>query len=119
MYDYRKWNREKQAAALKERVARRFPLHSPPHVPAPDTYRIITGACYEHKPILAAPSRLKWFEQQLLDHLQKQSGPTRVTTGTWKTKAATGSSNFGKSIPSSTMETNGMLRNDRIMFVCS
>ena len=73
MYDYRKWNREKQAAALKERVARRFPLHSPPHVPAPDAYRIITGACYEHKPILESPARLKWFEQLLLDHLQKQS----------------------------------------------
>jgi len=73
MYDYRKWNREKQAAALKERVAHRFPLHSPPHIPEPDAYRIITGVCFEHKPILEAPARLKWFEQQLLDHLRQHS----------------------------------------------
>ena len=72
MYDYRKWSREKQAAALKERVAHGFPLHSPPHVLEPGAYRIITGACFEHKPILQSPARLKWFEQQLLDHLQNQ-----------------------------------------------
>ncbi|MEM7315474.1 MAG: hypothetical protein AAF497_20215 [Planctomycetota bacterium] len=59
MYDYRKWSLEKQAAALKERVAHGFPLHSPPHVPEPDAYRIITGACFEHKPILDAPDRMK------------------------------------------------------------
>ena len=74
MYDYRKWNREKQVAALKERVARGFPLHSPPHVPEPDAYRIITGACFEHKPILEGYGlRLKWFEQQLLDHLRRKN----------------------------------------------
>ena len=73
MYDYRKWNREKQAAALKERVAHGFPLHSPPHVLESDAYRIITGACFEHKPILESPARLKWFEQQLLDHLSQRS----------------------------------------------
>ena len=73
MYDYRKWNREKQAAALNERVAHGFPLHSPPHVSEPGAYRIITGACFEHRPNLEAPARLKWFEQKLLEHLQKQT----------------------------------------------
>ena len=73
MYDYRKWDSDKQAAALNERVAHGFPLHNPPHIPAPDTYRLITGACFEHKSILEAPGRLKWFEQELLGHLQQQS----------------------------------------------
>jgi len=73
MYDYRKWNPEKQAHALRERVAHGFPLHSPPHFSEPNAYRIITAACFEHKPILNSPARLKWFEQQLLKHLQQQS----------------------------------------------
>ena len=72
MYDYRKWKPEKQAAALKERVAHGFPLHSPPHLPEPDAFGIITGACFEHQPILQSPDRLKWFELQLLGHLKKQ-----------------------------------------------
>ena len=73
MYDYRKWKSDKQAAALKQRAAHGLPLHSPPHVAEPNAYRIVTGACFEHKPILEAPKRLKWFEQQLLDHLHQQS----------------------------------------------
>ncbi|MDB2686927.1 transposase [Mariniblastus sp.] len=73
MYDYRKWSAKKQAAALNERVGHGFPLHSPPHVLAPDVYRLITGACFEHKPILESARRLKWFEQKLLDHLRNQS----------------------------------------------
>ena len=73
MYDYRQWSSEKQAAALAERTAYGFLSHSPPHVLAPDVCRLINGACFEHKPILESASRLKWFEQKLLDHLRNQS----------------------------------------------
>ncbi|MEZ6095060.1 MAG: hypothetical protein R3C03_12660 [Pirellulaceae bacterium] len=73
MYDYGKWNAVKLADALKERIAHGFPLHCPPHVPEPDAYRIITGVCFEHKPILNSLARLRWFEQQLLDHVKNQS----------------------------------------------
>lgn len=75
MYEYRNWPREKQKAALAERVARRYPLHSPPHIADPDSFRIITGACFEHKHILNSPTRLAWFEQQLLDHISNQNLP--------------------------------------------
>ena len=73
MYDYRNWSPEKQKAALAERVAHQYPLHSPPHIADPDNFRIITGACYEHKQILHSPTRLAWFVQQLLNHINSQS----------------------------------------------
>lgn len=73
MYDYRRWSLQQRAQAVAERIQRGFPWHSPPHVDAPTTFRIITGTCLEHAHILSAPDRLTWFEQELLAHLRKQN----------------------------------------------
>jgi putative transposase len=73
MYDYRKWNPEQRADAIEERIAKRYPLHSPPHVLEPSTYRIISATCFEHKPIFDDPERLNGLEGKLLDHLAQQS----------------------------------------------
>jgi putative transposase len=71
MYDYRRMTPKQQQALMAERNRRGYPWHSPPHVPAPEGFRIITGACYEHRELLAAPDRLAWFEQQLLEAINK------------------------------------------------
>lgn len=73
MYEYRKWTEEQQSNALLERVAHGLPQHSPPHVPQPHAFRLITGVCFEHKPILRSAQRMNWFEQELLQHLRQQS----------------------------------------------
>jgi putative transposase len=74
MYDYRRLTPEQRAAAVRERKQRGFPWHSPPHIEAPGEFRIVTAACFEHRPILSGIDRLKWFEEQLLSHV-KQIGP--------------------------------------------
>lgn len=71
MYDYRRWTPEEQAAAVRERRQRSFPWHSPPLLEDPGEFRIVTAACFEHCPILSTIPRLRWFEEQLLAHVQE------------------------------------------------
>jgi putative transposase len=73
MYQYRKWTPQQRQAALEERRKRRYPMHSPPHLPEPGRYRLITGTCYEHSHFLDTPERLTWFESELLQNLKEQS----------------------------------------------
>ena len=54
MYDYRTWTPEKQISVVAQRQKDGLPWHGPPHFDAPGEYRIVTGACYEHRSILAA-----------------------------------------------------------------
>jgi len=72
MYDFRKWTPQRRAAIVEERVDRGYPWHSPPHFEAPGEYRIVTGACFEHRHILQSPERLGWFEEQLLGLVREQ-----------------------------------------------
>lgn len=69
MYDYRNWTPEEQAEAVTTRQERGYAWHGPPHIEAPERYRIITGTCYEHAAFLSTPNRLLWFESELLSHL--------------------------------------------------
>jgi putative transposase len=71
VYDYRNWTPEQRAEAIAERKQYGYPWHGPPHLDAPGEYRIVTGACYEHRPILLTIKRLQWFEKQLLSHLKE------------------------------------------------
>jgi len=73
VYDYRKWNTEERAAAVKKRADLGFPLHSPLHVTDANAFRIITGTCFEHKPVLKSLDHLQWFELQLKNHLEENS----------------------------------------------
>jgi len=75
MYDYRTWSPEKRASALRERQLHGFPRHKPPHVADPDSWRLITAACFEHRHILDGPERLTWFEKQLLAHVAEHNIP--------------------------------------------
>ncbi|MBL8793509.1 MAG: transposase, partial [Planctomycetia bacterium] len=67
MYDYRRMTPGQQRAAVAERKRQNYPWHSPPHLPAVSGFCIVTGACYEHQPLLNSPERLAWFEQHLLE----------------------------------------------------
>jgi putative transposase len=66
MYDYRSWSPEQRAAVVAQRKQRGYPWHGPPHLEVPGQYRIVTGTCFEHRPLLATCERLEWFEGQLL-----------------------------------------------------
>jgi putative transposase len=69
MYDYRTWTPEQKAAIVVQRQKDSLPWHGPPHFEAPGEYRIVTGACYEHRQILKGPDRLAWFAGELLSCL--------------------------------------------------
>jgi putative transposase len=56
--------------ALTERKRRRYPWHGLPHLDATTAYRIVTGTCFEHRPVLAQCARRRWFESELLAHLK-------------------------------------------------
>ena len=66
MYRYRKLTEEQQRHVVQERQHRGFPMHSPPHLDAPNGFRIVTGTCFEHRSILQTTNRLTEFEDQLL-----------------------------------------------------
>jgi putative transposase len=75
MYEYRHLSPQQQSDLVAERQRRGYPWHGPPHVDAPAEYRIITATCYEHCKILNTPSRLAWFEDQLLKEVHSLSAP--------------------------------------------
>jgi putative transposase len=75
MYDYRKLTVEQREAVVEQRKRRGLPWHGPPHLQAPDEYRIVTGACYEHRKILSSTDRLAEFEKGLLDTLDEMATP--------------------------------------------
>ncbi|NOY81568.1 MAG: transposase [Kiritimatiellaeota bacterium] len=67
MYAYRKMSPEQREYVVRLRKVRRYPWHGPPHLGRETAYRIVTGACYEHKCLLNTPARLAWFQEELLD----------------------------------------------------
>jgi putative transposase len=75
MYSYRKLTAAQQRALVVERRERGFPWHGPPHPEAPGEFRIVTGACYEHRHILHSDQRLRWFEQELHTVLKSLGTP--------------------------------------------
>lgn len=70
-YLYRKLTPEERDRVLRERRARGFPLHAPPH-PLRDAGRYpITAANFEHKHIMFSPERRTDFEARLLQDLKE------------------------------------------------
>jgi len=65
MYEYRKLTPTERAELVRQRLARGFPPHSPPHPVRDQPYCLLTAACYEHVSCMASPGR----RQQLLDSL--------------------------------------------------
>jgi putative transposase len=70
MYDYRKTTPDERQQVLKERSARGFPLHSPPHFYGIGGYYLITAACYEHHPIFEHAEDLSYLADELLNALK-------------------------------------------------
>lgn len=71
MYEYRNLTPEQQQATVAMRQDRGYPWHSPPHLRAPAGYRLVTGACFEHRKLLTTDKRLAWFEAQLLEAIHE------------------------------------------------
>jgi putative transposase len=69
MYDWRRLSQSDRHEVLKERKRKNRPWHSPPRRHGPGQY-ILTGACYEHEPHIAASrERLDAFSSELLSTL--------------------------------------------------
>jgi putative transposase len=66
MYDYRRMNPEERKRILKGRQIKGFPWHAPPHFGGKKNTFLITGACYDHRPILSSPDRLTEFSEAFL-----------------------------------------------------
>jgi putative transposase len=68
MYAWRQWTPEKRAEVLTHRKRQGRPWHGPPHFTGQQTTQyLITGACYEHAPILGtSPERMDAFASRLL-----------------------------------------------------
>jgi len=69
MYDYRKMTPEERQKVLRERCARGFPLHSPPHFRGISGTFLITAACYEHRPIFETFEDLSYLADEMLTSL--------------------------------------------------
>jgi len=69
MYEYRKMSWEEQAAVLAARKALRRPWHAPPHFAQSQGFYLISAACYEHEPLLAACGRRDEWESALKQSL--------------------------------------------------
>ena len=65
MYQYRALTREQREELVRERLARGYPPHSPPHPVRNEPFYLLTAACYEHAYNMASSDR----RQQLLDEL--------------------------------------------------
>jgi putative transposase len=45
------------------------------HILTRPVNRIVTGTCFEHRPVLSSPQRMQWFEEQLLSQLKDVAIP--------------------------------------------
>ena len=57
MYAYRRATASEREAMLAERQRNRWPWHAPPHFADDVNLYLLTAACFEHRPLLAAPAR--------------------------------------------------------------
>lgn len=68
MYKYRQLTQEQKIVLVRERLAKGYPPHSPPHPIENSTFYLITATCYEHKHRITSKER----RQQLLNQLFEQ-----------------------------------------------
>lgn len=69
-YEYRKMAPEEREEVLRQRRARGYPLHGPPHPFRQLGWYMLTAANFEHGAIMAAPDRRTAFEARLLTTLR-------------------------------------------------
>jgi len=78
MYKWRKMTPAQREETLRERQDTRLPWHAPPHFGTERNVYILTGACYEHKPILATPARRDEWQDALLCVLDEAKADVRA-----------------------------------------
>ena len=72
MYNWRKLTKESQEELLELRKIQHNPWHSPPHKSGSGTRYHITGACFEHQPIIGlSPERMREFENSLISTISE------------------------------------------------
>lgn len=79
MYEYRKLTPEQRAEVVRERRARGFPPHSPPHPVHVQPYYLLTATCYEHARHMQAETR----RRQLLEMLFETFTLADMQTQAW------------------------------------
>ena len=65
MYEYRRLTPKEQQELVRQRLARGYPAHEPPHPIQDRDYYLLTAVCYEHAPHMQTPQR----RQDVLDRL--------------------------------------------------
>lgn len=78
-YRYRKLTPTERAEVTRQRRARGYPLHAPPHPYRHAGHYFITAATYEHRPIMAASARRTEFEADLL----QQAAEAEIDVHAW------------------------------------
>ncbi len=68
MYEYRKLTPEQRTELVRQRLAKGYPPHSPPHPVRDQPLYLLTATCYEHRRHMTASGR----RQQVLDVLFEQ-----------------------------------------------
>ncbi len=80
MYRYREMTRRERARILAMRKIQRRPWHAPPHFDQTRGVYLISAACYEHGPIMAAETRRSEWQQAIRDHMDSDG---RVDLRAW------------------------------------
>lgn len=68
-YEYRRLTAEEREEVVRQRIARRYPRHGPPHPYRHAGSYSITATNFEHRPIMATIERRTEFEIRLLSAL--------------------------------------------------
>jgi len=72
MYKYRQLSQEEKIIVVQERLAKGYPLHSPPHLVENREFYLITATCYEHKCRINSKERRQQLLNQLFEHFTYQ-----------------------------------------------
>lgn len=69
MYEYRKLTSEQRADLVRQRLARGFPPHSPPHPITNQNLYLLTATNYEHTKVMFTDQRRKELLDLVFDHM--------------------------------------------------
>ena len=78
MYKWRQMTDDQREETLRMRQENCRPWHSPPHFGEERNVYLLTSACYEHKPLMATPTRRDEWSRDLLDVLSKVEADIRA-----------------------------------------
>ena len=67
MYEYRKLTPEQRAELVRQRKARGFPPHAPPHPVRDMPFYLLTATCYEHAHHMTTSERRQWVLNALFE----------------------------------------------------